>query len=197
MQPAIFLDRDGVIIANRADYVRSWADVEIYPQALAALARLRGSGYKLIIVTNQSPIGRGILSRAQVDEINARLLGEIEAAGGAVAGVYVCPHHPEAGCDCRKPRPGLLLQAAREHQIDLGSSLLVGDALSDLQAGLAAGVGRVALVRTGRGALQETAPEAAQMAPFPVYDTLYQALSALVKEWRPPGISPAPTTKGR
>ena len=185
MQPAIFLDRDGVIIANRSDYVRSWADVEIYPQALTALAALRGSGYKVIIVTNQSPIGRGILARAQVDEINRRLLEIIEAAGGEVDGVYLCPHHPDDGCDCRKPRPGMLLRAAKEHDIDLGRSLMIGDALSDLQAGLAAKVGRVALVRTGRGARQEISPEAAQMPPFAVYDTLLQALSDF-KEKRPP-----------
>ena len=181
MHPAIFLDRDGVIIANRSDYVRSWTDVEIYPQALTTLAALRGKAYKIIIVTNQSPIGRGILSRTQVDEINRRLILEIEAAGGAVDGVYVCPHHPDDGCDCRKPQPGLLIQAAREHSIDLEESLMVGDALSDLQAGLAAGVGQVALVRTGRGARQEKDPQAAKMPPFRVYDTLSQALADMTK----------------
>ena len=181
MHPAIFLDRDGVIIENRSDYVRSWADVEIFPQALTALAALRGNAYKMIIVTNQSPIGRGIVSRAQVDEINRRLIVEIEAAGGAVDGVYVCPHHPDEGCDCRKPQPGLLLQAAQEHDIDLERSLMIGDALSDLQAGLAAGLGQVALVRTGRGARQEKDLQAARMPRFPVYDTLSQALADLIK----------------
>jgi D-glycero-D-manno-heptose 1,7-bisphosphate phosphatase len=134
----------------------------------------------VIIVTNQSPIGRGLLTRDQADEINRRLLQVITAAGGTVDGLYLCPHHPNAGCDCRKPRPGLLLQAALEHQIDLQRSIMIGDALSDLEAGLAAGIGHIALVRTGRGAQQEKIPEAAQLPPFAVYDTLSQALSDLV-----------------
>jgi D-glycero-D-manno-heptose 1,7-bisphosphate phosphatase len=180
MQPAIFLDRDGVIIENRSNYVRSWADVEFYPQAIEALASRITGAYKLIIITNQSPIGRGILTREQFDEINQRILREIDAAGVKVDGVYVCPHHPDDGCECRKPRPGMLLQAAREHQLDLDNSILVGDALSDLQAGIAAGVGRVMLVRTGRGAEQEKSSEAADMQPFEVYANLAEALSAIM-----------------
>ena len=180
MQPAIFLDRDGVIIDNRADYVRSWDDVEIFSQALEAIAALQGSPYKIIIVTNQSPIGRGILTYQQVDQINQRLLKVIGAAGGTVDGLYLCPHKPEDGCNCRKPQPGMLLRAAREHKIDLEGSIMIGDAFTDLQAGLAAGVKRVALVRTGRGADQEKSVNAAGMPPFATYDTLSQAIFDLV-----------------
>ena len=180
VKPTIFLDRDGVIIENRANYVRSWDEVEIYPQALAALAVPGLKSYKVIIVTNQSPIGRGLLTHKQVDRINLRLASEIEAAGGKVDAVYVCPHHPNAGCECRKPRPGMLLQAAQDHEIDLARSIMIGDALSDLQAGLAAGVGKVALVRTGRGAEQENSSEAAKMSPFLVFDDLSQALFTLI-----------------
>ena len=189
MQPAIFLDRDGVIIENRTNYVRSWDDVEIFPQALVALASLKDSLYKIIIITNQSPIGRGILTSDQVDDINRQLLREIGSVGGVVDGIYLCPHDPEDGCDCRKPRPGLLLQASQEHKIDLEHSIMIGDALTDLQAGLAAGLGKVVLVRTGRGAQEEFSPTAAQLPPFVTYDTLYQAISDLVnnEKMRPLG----------
>jgi D-glycero-D-manno-heptose 1,7-bisphosphate phosphatase len=177
--PAIFLDRDGVIVENRENYIRSWEQVEIFDQALAALARAAQTPYRIVIVTNQSAIGRGLLSPETADEINGRLLHEIESAGGRVDGVFVCPHTPQDQCRCRKPRPGLLLQAAEALSIDLSRSIVVGDALSDLQAGRAAGVGQAVLVRTGRGAQQASSPEAARMGLFPVFDSLLDALEAL------------------
>jgi D-glycero-D-manno-heptose 1,7-bisphosphate phosphatase len=180
MQPAIFLDRDGVIIENRADYVQSWADVSIYPQALAALARISAEPYRIIIVTNQSAVGRGIISLGQVEAINEQLVEKIAEAGGRVDAVFTCPHAPGDQCDCRKPRPGLLLQAARALNLDLARSIMVGDALSDLQAGRAAGVAQVALVCTGRGQSQASLPQAAEMDPFPIFGELAAALDSLV-----------------
>jgi D-glycero-D-manno-heptose 1,7-bisphosphate phosphatase len=177
--PALFLDRDGVIIENRPSYVRSWADVDIYPQALQALATFSDQPYQIIIVSNQSAIGRGLLSLAEAEAINKRLVEVIEAAGGRVDAVFMCPHTPEEKCNCRKPKAGLLLQAAEVMSLDLGRSLMIGDALSDLQAGQAAGVGRSILVRTGRGKEQETLAEAEALRPFPVFDTLADALDSL------------------
>ena len=112
MFPAIFLDRDGVIIENVPAYVRSWADVSIFPQAVQALVRLNHSPYKIVIVTNQAGIGKGLFSQAEAESINQRLIGEIERAGGRIDGVFMCPHTPNDGCDCRKPKPGLFMQAA-------------------------------------------------------------------------------------
>jgi histidinol-phosphate phosphatase family protein len=154
MPAAIFLDRDGVINENRDDYVTSWQEIRFIPGVLQALARLAATPFHIVLVTNQSPIGRGILTRAQVEAINRRLVAQIEAHGGRMDRVYYCPHRPDEGCDCRKPRPGLLLQAGRELNVDLGKSYLVGDAVSDVEAALAAGVQPV-MVRTGRGAVQE------------------------------------------
>ncbi len=114
MYPAIFLDRDGVIIENRPAYVRSWDDVEIYPFSLTSLARAAQAPYKFVIVTNQSAVGRGLLSEADLAQINRDLVNLIEGAGGRIDGVYVCPHAPEANCDCRKPRPGMITRAAAE-----------------------------------------------------------------------------------
>lgn len=178
-RPAVFLDRDGVIIENRADYVRSWDDVAFLPGALAALAALGRGPWAVVIVTNQSAVGQGILSQEAAEAINARLVTAVRAAGGRIDAVYLCPHTDADGCSCRKPAPGLLRRAAAELDLDLGRSVMIGDALSDVLVGRAAGVGRAALVRTGRGAAQEKLPAAEALRPLAVYDTLADALTAL------------------
>ena len=178
-QPAIFLDRDGVIIENRSTYVRSWADVAIYPQALTALAAIKDSAYKIIIVTNQSGVGRGLFSLKVANQINERLVGVIEAANGRIDAVYLCPHTPWSGCTCRKPQPGMLHQAAQDHHLDLSRSIMIGDALTDLEAGLAAGVAQTILLRTGRGQEQANLPEANNFAPLLLQDNLYTALQQM------------------
>jgi len=180
MHPAIFLDRDGVIIENRDNYVRSWADVAIYAQALEVLANISHYPLKVVIITNQSVVGRGLISLDTAWEINARLVDEIRKAGGRMDGVFMCPHAPEDHCACRKPLPGLFLQAAQELSLDLPRSILVGDALSDIKAGRAAGLEQSVLVRTGLGNQQLLLPEAITLQPFPVYDSLSDALLSLV-----------------
>jgi D-glycero-D-manno-heptose 1,7-bisphosphate phosphatase len=180
MHPALFLDRDGVVIENRPDYIRSWSDVSIFPQALPALARLRFTPYKIVLVTNQSAVGRGLVSMDIVEGINRRLVHEIELAGGRIDGVFTCPHAPTENCNCRKPRPGLIYQATRALELDLIHSILIGDALSDLEAARAAGIPRYALVLTGRGSQQFSLPQATDLAPFPIYTDLATALNELI-----------------
>lgn len=180
MFPAIILDRDGVIIENRSNYVRSWEDVHIYPQALRALASIKGSQYKIAIVTNQSVVGRGLITMERANEINDRIVAEINKHGGRVNGVYMCPHAPQDNCACRKPQPGLLQNAARELSLDLSRSIMIGDALSDLQAGQLAGVNRTILVLTGRGPEQVDLCKAAKLRPFQIYDTLSDALDSII-----------------
>ncbi len=178
--PALFLDRDGVLIENRDEYVLSWADVVILPEALEALARASLSLYKIVIVTNQSAIGRGLLSLSMADEINSRLLKKIQAAGGRIDGVFMCPHSPEDACSCRKPQPGLLFQAAQALSLNLKQSILIGDALSDIIAGQAAGIPQTILVQTGRGKSQALKAETGHLKPFLVYPTLADVLAALI-----------------
>jgi D-glycero-D-manno-heptose 1,7-bisphosphate phosphatase len=180
MYPAIFLDRDGVIIENRSNYVCSWSDVQIFPQALEGLSLVKNSSYKIVIVTNQSAIGRGLVDLLEVQHINDRLIRHINAAGGRVDGVFICPHAPQADCDCRKPRPGLLIQAANALSLDLARSMMIGDAFTDLQAGAAAGIPKLALVRTGRGAAQAKVLQKSQLVHYTIFDTLSDALKALV-----------------
>jgi D-glycero-D-manno-heptose 1,7-bisphosphate phosphatase len=189
LTPALFLDRDGVIIQNRPDYIRRWSQVHFFPWALEALACLESSPWRVVIITNQSCIGRRLVSAEMVDDINRRLVDRIESQGGRVDGIYVCPHAPQAGCYCRKPQPGMLLQAAVELNLDLHQSVLVGDALEDLGAGRAAGVARVALVRTGRGAEHLRRPEAADLKPFAVFDRFDVALVEMLGLLQP-GLPP-------
>ena len=159
MNPAVFLDRDGVIIQNRENYVRSWKDVEFLPSSLQALKQLSQTSYKIIIITNQSAIGRGIITMEQAEAINQRIIEEITDAGGRVDGLFICPHTPDDHCFCRKPLPGLILQAADALSIDLPSSAMIGDALTDIQAGSAAGIKTLILVKTGRGQEQFQLPQ--------------------------------------
>jgi D-glycero-D-manno-heptose 1,7-bisphosphate phosphatase len=170
--PAIFLDRDGVIIENRPNYVRNWSDVEFIEPALEAMISLARLAVPIVIVTNQSAVGRHIITRATADEINQRVVSTIEEAGGRVDSIFLCPHTPEDRCVCRKPEPGLLLQAARELNLDLSRSIMVGDALTDVQAGRRAIVGRTILLLTGRGREQLAMPEAVSLEPLEIYPDL-------------------------
>ncbi len=180
MSAAIFLDRDGVIIENRANYVRSWADVVFLPNAFSSLQRISDKDIKIVIVTNQSGIGRGLIEPSTAEAINSQLVSEIQRRGGRIDGIYMCPHKPADQCDCRKPEPGLLQKAALELKIDLSQSIMIGDALTDLQAGHQAGVSQVALVRTGRGNDQANLPEATTLSPYLIYDDLAAALTHLL-----------------
>lgn len=180
MHPAIFLDRDGVINENRPHYVRSWQDVILIPQAINALRAIASWPYKIIVVTNQSPIGRGILTLAEAETINQQIQAAVQAQGGRIDALFLCPHTPDEDCLCRKPKPGMLLQAAQRYDLDLSRSIMVGDALSDVAAGRSAGVRAAALVLTGRGREQAKLEGAAALHPFPIYPTLTEALDDLV-----------------
>jgi D-glycero-D-manno-heptose 1,7-bisphosphate phosphatase len=182
MQPAVFLDRDGVIIENRLDYVRTWQEVKFLPGALEGLACLARSHYQVVLVSNQAGIGRGLIAPETAEAINQSILQTIRQAGGRIDAAYICPHKPEDGCTCRKPQPGMILQAASELELDLSASLLIGDNLSDLLAGKTGGVGRLALVRSGLGASFENQLERAGLAAVTVYDDLAQAIAALLED---------------
>ncbi len=176
MVPAIFLDRDGVIVENSPNYIRSQEELAYIPGSLHSLVEMRDSPYKIVVVTNQSAVGRGIISAELAGQINDRVVDEIHRAGGRIDGSYMCPHSPQEACSCRKPAPGLLLQAAAELSIDLPRSFMIGDAISDLLAGQAAGVHKLYLVRTGRGAAQERLQKPDGLT--------YQVVNDLTAAWR-------------
>jgi len=146
---AVFLDRDGTIMED-SNYVGDVERVLVIPSAAAALRQLQDGGYKLFIVTNQSGVGRGYFSREAVESIHAHLDEYFGKHGVHFDRYYVCPHHPEDNCDCRKPKPKFLLDAAREYGLDLSRCFMVGDRTSDIQAGINAGAPTI-LVLTGAG----------------------------------------------
>ena len=179
MYPSIFLDRDGVLIENRSDYVRDWSQVKIIPEAIHALSLAPIKKYKVVIVTNQSVVGRGLILLETAQEINQQLINLIRDRGGQIDGVYMCPHQPEDGCSCRKPLPGLLLQAAKDLSLDLQRSWMIGDAWSDVQAGEAAGMRGTILLKTGRGSEQLLQPRLEMVTGNLVFDNLPLAFEAI------------------
>jgi D-glycero-D-manno-heptose 1,7-bisphosphate phosphatase len=191
LRPAVFLDRDGVIIENRADYVKSLAERKFIPGAVQALAQLAPTDWLVVIVTNQAAIGRHIITREMAQAINENVVQAIAAAGGRVDGVYVCPHHPADRCTCRKPGPGLLLQAAAELGIDLAASVMIGDAVSDVQAALAAGVKPMFLL-TGLADRLELELTQARQLNAEIYPDLAAAVRRLLAETAGARLSPRP-----
>lgn len=178
LRPAVFLDRDGVIIENRADHVKSIPEVRFIPGALEALARLAQRDCLIVIVTNQAAIGRGLLTRQMADEINRYIRQHITAAGGRIDALYLCPHLPEEDCTCRKPAPGMLLEATRDLGIDLRASVMIGDALTDVQAARAVEAQPI-LVLTGRGAAQAQELSRVGLRPTPIFPSLVEAVDQI------------------
>jgi D-glycero-D-manno-heptose 1,7-bisphosphate phosphatase len=141
MNPALFLDRDGIINRRRVDdYVKRWEEFEFLPDIFGLLPEAHAAGFVVIVVTNQRGIARGLMTEQDLAEIHRQMQQELQQrTGHRVDAIYHCPHGRADGCDCRKPKPGMLLQAAAEHNISLAESWLVGDSESDVQAGIAAG----------------------------------------------------------
>ena len=159
MKPrAVFLDRDGVINAcpGAAYYVRSWPDFRFLPGVPEALKALTAAGFKLFVLSNQSGIARGEIFRADLEDITRRMSTSLSAFGVRFDGVYYCVHDDPDNCECRKPKPGLFLDAAREHSIDMKASWNIGDSPRDIEAGNVAGV-RGVLVLSGKTGAEEAA----------------------------------------
>lgn len=140
-RPAIILDRDGVLNekAPRANYVRSWSEFKWLPGARESLRELRQAGFRVIIVSNQAGIGRGAMSEDDLMVIHRQMVKETEQAGGRIDAIYYCPHDWDEGCECRKPKPGMLFQAQHDFNLDLSRTLFIGDDERDAQAAMAAG----------------------------------------------------------
>ena len=146
---AVFLDRDGTLIEEK-NYLHREQDVTLVKGAAAALKKLRRAGFMIFIVTNQAGIGRGYYTEGDVQRVHRFLLGLLSKDGALIDGIYFCPHHPEDRCNCRKPSPKFLFDAAAQFGIRLADSFMIGDRLSDLEAGRRASA-RSVLVRTGYG----------------------------------------------
>lgn len=185
MNKAFFLDRDGTVNAE-VNYLHRPEDVALLPGSAAAIRAIHDAGYLVVVVSNQSGVARGMYTMADVTAVERRLTGLLAAADADVDAFYYCPHYrdgtvPELAfdCSCRKPKPGMLVRGAAEHVINLARSFMIGDRMSDLEAGKNAGCAECVLVRTGYGARDEAA---ARAAGFVVQNDLAAAVNFLLKK---------------
>jgi D-glycero-D-manno-heptose 1,7-bisphosphate phosphatase len=167
----VLLDRDGVINLDSDDYIKSPDEWQPIPCSLEAIAELFRGGYRIVVITNQSGISRGLLDLDMLAEIHSKMHRRVDRFGGRIEAVYFCPHAPEDHCDCRKPKPGLLQQFASDYRVSLENIPFIGDSYRDIQAGIAAGASPF-LVKTGKGLITLAAhPE----INVPVFENLYDA----------------------
>jgi D-glycero-D-manno-heptose 1,7-bisphosphate phosphatase len=154
----VFCDRDGVINEESKDYIKTLKDFRFIPGSLDAIKMLSDYGYDIIVITNQSAIGRNLTSASAVAEIHEYMQKKISDAGGTLLDIFYCPHTPQDACECRKPKPGLIFQAQKKYGIDLASAVMIGDSARDIACAQKAGVGRAILVLTGYGKLEKQRP---------------------------------------
>jgi D-glycero-D-manno-heptose 1,7-bisphosphate phosphatase len=188
VRPAVFLDRDGTIIDD-VGYLDTVERVTFYPWAMDALRLLKRAGFALVVVTNQSGVARGLFTARFVEEVHAHMSAELRRGGVEIDAYHYCPHYADAteaayrlDCDCRKPRPGMVERAARELDLDLARSAVVGDRWSDVALGRAVGAAGL-LVRTGAGTREEAHPADGIRADA-ILDTLVEAASWILRERR-------------
>jgi histidinol-phosphate phosphatase family protein len=178
--PAVFLDRDGTVIFDK-NYLSSPKQVKLYSYAADSINRLRAAGFKVIIVTNQSGVARGMFTERDLQKIHERFVFLLKKAGAEIDAIYYCPHIDEDSCNCRKPKPGMVLQGAKDFNIDLEKSYTVGDSIRDYLLGYNTG-GKGILVLTGHGKKQQTKIAQEKIKPMAVCKTLKDAVSVIIKD---------------
>ena len=182
---AVFLDRDGTMIED-VGYLDRLERLKLFPFTVDAVRLLNRAGFKVVVVTSQNGVATGMLTEDFLETAHTHLSGVLQAGGAKVEGYYYCPHSPHASveryrvdCECRKPKPGMILAAARDHGLDLGASYLVGDRWRDVEMGTAAGT-KALLVQTGYGRTEATrAPSS--MGAIPVAANLIEATSWILR----------------
>lgn len=153
MNRAAFLDRDGVINrkAREGEYVTRWEEMQILPGVAEAISLLNRAGFRVIVVSNQRCIAKGLITTAELETLHEKMCGVLASDGATIDAIYYCPHEKQPACRCRKPEPGMLLNAARDHAIDLGASWMIGDSVADVEAGRRAGCKTALLGRSFSG----------------------------------------------
>lgn len=176
MSKVVILDRDGVINDDSPNYIKTADEWRPIPGSLDAIARFKQAGWRVAIASNQAGIARGVILRADLDAIHARMRATITGAGGSIDYLTYCPHAPEDHCNCRKPAPGMLYEIARELGVELADVPFIGDKTSDIEAARRAGA-RPVLVRSGHGETSEAT--LGQASDVTVFDDLAAAASTL------------------
>ena len=171
----IILDRDGVINVDSDQFIKSPDEWKPIPGALEAIARLNQWGWRVVVASNQSGVGRGLFGMDTLNAINDKMVRSLAQVGGRLDAIFFCPHAADSTCDCRKPKPGLLLQIAERFNVDLAGVPVVGDSLRDLQAAVAAGA-KPYLVLTGKGEITRASPD------LPAGTLIYPDLDAVAVE---------------
>ena len=174
----VILDRDGVINHDSAEFIKTPEEWKPIPGSLEAIARLNQDGYRVVVATNQSGVGRGLLDMATLNAIHDKMHKALAHAGGRIDAVFYCPHAPDANCSCRKPKPGLLEDIAHRFNADLTGVACIGDALRDLEAAAQVKAQPI-LVRTGKG--RQTAAAGGLPANTRVYADLAEAVKSIVQ----------------
>jgi len=175
---AVFMDRDGTV-SEEVGYMYHAGLYQPFPWAGPAIRKINESGLKAVLITNQSGIGRGYFSESTVDEVHAVLKAELARHNALLDAIYVCPHHPDAGCDCRKPNAGMLLRAGKDMQIDLNRSYVVGDKYVDIELGHRVGATSI-LVLTGYGREERERYKANPQQPHFVVENLMNAVDGIL-----------------
>lgn len=176
----IVLDRDGVINHDSDDYIKSKEEWLPIDGSLEAIARLNHGGYTVVVASNQSGIGRGYFDIEALSAMHKKMDDMLTKVGGRVDAVFYCPHKPDDGCDCRKPKPGMLLEIGQRFNVSLKDVVFIGDTVSDIKAASNAN-SKAMLVRTGKGVKAEKILLAECKASIPVYDDLAAAVAAILQ----------------
>lgn len=183
----VILDRDGVINFDSDQFIKNPREWNPIPGSLEAIALLNQAGFRVVVATNQSGVGRGLFDMSTLNGIHAKMHKLVALAGGRIDAVFLCPHAADSRCSCRKPKAGLFHDIAERFHIDLRNVHAVGDALRDVQAAVSAGA-RPMLVKTGKGMRTLEGgqlPGSALPADVPVFDNLAQAAQAIIREYSP------------
>ena len=171
----IILDRDGVINVDSDQFIKSPEEWKPIPGSLEAIARLNQWGWRVVVASNQSGVGRGLFGMDTLNAINDKMVRSLAQVGGRLDAIFFCPHAADSTCDCRKPKPGMLLQIGERFNVDLAGVPVVGDSLRDLQAAVAAGA-KPYLVLTGKGEITRASPD------LPAGTLIYPDLDAVALE---------------
>lgn len=176
----VILDRDGVINHDSDDYIKSPDEWQPVDGSLEAIGRLNHAGYTVAIASNQSGLARGYFNIETLTAIHQKMDEMLAKLGGHIDAIFYCPHGPDDGCDCRKPKPGMLLDIGQRFNVSLSDVIFIGDSITDIKAAYNANA-RAMLVRTGKGARAEKILQTESKISVPVYDDLATAVAAILK----------------
>ncbi len=176
----VFLDRDGTINHDSPNYIKNRSEFGFIPGSIDAIRDLTTAGYQSIVITNQSALGRKLISPAELDDMHEMMKDAILMGGGQVTDIFLCPHMPDSGCECRKPAPGLIFQARRKYGIDLSRTIMVGDSAKDIECACNAGCGQAVLIRTGNDPEVENKLRTKGIIPDHTAENLYDAAQWII-----------------